>query len=183
MKRRAFLFQTAGLAAASTPPLTLPLAGLTGCGRNPAETAELPDAVWRTLAAVHAHLFPSEAKAPGAAELDTLGYLKAALDVPRFDPAERAAILRGAETVEAQAKPHAFAELAEAEREAVLRAVEATETGRAWLEGMLNYLIEALLADPVYGGNPSGVGWRWLDHNPGFPRPPAGKRWFLLKSL
>ncbi|MDP1904761.1 MAG: gluconate 2-dehydrogenase subunit 3 family protein [Pseudomonadota bacterium] len=181
MKRRAFLFQSGSLAVAS-----LPLTGLTGCGRKQAGTADLPDTVWRTLAAVHAHLFPSETAAPGAAELDTLGYLKAALDVPGFDPAERAAIVQGAEAVETQAKTHtgkSFAELAEAEREAVLRAVEATDAGRTWLTGMLNYLVEALLADPVYGGNPNGIGWRWLDHNPGFPRPPAGKRWFLLKSI
>lgn len=178
MRRRIFLKTVGGLAAGAS------VTSLSGCGRsNPGAAADLPDAVWRTLAAVHAHLFPSEAGAPGAAELDTLGYLKAALDVPGFDPAERAAIIQGAEAVEAQAKPYAFAELAEAEREAVLRAVEATDTGRRWLEGMLNYLVEALLADPVYGGNPNGLGWRWLAHNPGFPRPPAGKRWFLLKSI
>ncbi len=180
MKRRAFLIQTAGLAAA-------PVIGLSGCGHaTPVGKADLPDAVWRTLAAVHAHLFPSEANAPGAAELDTLGYLRATLETPGFDPDERAAIVRGAEVVEARSRAHAgktFAALAEAEREAVLRAVEATDTGRTWLTGMLNYLIEALLADPVYGGNPNGAGWRWLDHNPGFPRPPAEKRWFLLKQV
>lgn len=177
MKRRVFLKTAGTLAAAASLP------ALSGCGRKAAETADLPDTVWHTLAAVHAHLFPTEPAAPGAAELDTLGYLKAALDAPGFDPAERAAILRGAEAVEAHAQPQDFAELAETEREVVLRAVEATESGRAWLEGMLNYLIEALLTDPVYGGNPNGAGWRWLDHNPGFPRPPAGKRWFLLESL
>ena len=180
MKRRTFLIQTAGLAA-------VPVAGLTGCGRTTSDAkSDLPDAVWRTLAAVQAHLFPSETAAPGAAELHTLGYLKSALDVPDFDPAERAAIIHGAEAVETQARTRtgeSFAKLAEPDREAVLRAVEATEPGRRWLAGMLNYLIETLLADPVYGGNPNGIGWRWLAHNPGFPRPPAGKSWFLLKSV
>lgn len=181
MKRRVFIQATGAWAAGATLP------GLPACSRTPpGAAADLPDAVWRTLAAVHAHLFPSEAEAPGAAELDTLGYLKSALDAPGFDPAERTAIVNGAETVEARARAHAgkaFAELAEAEREAVLRHFEATNAGNPWLEGMLNYLVEALLADPVYGGNPKGIGWRWLDHNPGFPRPPAGKRWFLLKAV
>jgi gluconate 2-dehydrogenase gamma chain len=27
----------------------------------------------------------------------------------------------------------------------------------------------------VYGGNPDGIGWRWLGHVPGYPRPPADK--------
>ena len=33
--------------------------------------------------------------------------------------------------------------------------------------------MEALLTDPAYGGNPDGIGWRWLGHTPGYPRPSA----------
>jgi gluconate 2-dehydrogenase gamma chain len=40
---------------------------------------------------------------------------------------------------------------------------------------LLYYIFEALLSDPVYGGNPGGIGWQWLEHQPGFPRPPADK--------
>lgn len=179
MKRRTFLIGTGGVAAAATLPLAWrarPQASL---------TPDLPDTAWRTLAAVLAHLFPSEANAPGAAEIDVLAYFKAMLDAPGFDATERASIVQGAaavETLAANQAGRAFAELSGAERETVLRALEAEPAGRAWLKGMLGYLVEALLADPVYGGNPDGIGWRWLDHNPGFPRPPAGKRWFLLKQ-
>jgi gluconate 2-dehydrogenase gamma chain len=185
MRRRVFLLRgalfTGGLGFAALP------AGLLSAAVRAAPEAsdDLPESVWRTLAAVHAHLLPSEANAPGAAELDSLGYLRAALAVPGFDAEERAAIVQGAEAVERQAQVGAgksFAELAGEEREAVLRAFESTEPGRRWLRGMLNYVIEALLADPVYGGNPEGLGWRWLGHEPGFPRPPAGKRWYLLRS-
>ncbi len=186
MKRRAFLFQSGGLVAGGLAIATLPLAWLSACSRATPSAADLPDAVWRTLAAVQSHLFPSETNAPGAAEIGASGYLRATLAVPGFDPAERAAIIQGAEAVERQARARAgqtFAELAESEREAVLRAFETTNAGRRWLAGMLGYLVEALLADPVYGGNPNGIGWRWLAHNPGFPRPPANKRYFLLKSL
>jgi gluconate 2-dehydrogenase gamma chain len=35
--------------------------------------------------------------------------------------------------------------------------------------------MEALLTDPAYGGNPGGIGWRWLQHVPGYPRPPMDK--------
>ena len=183
MKRRAFLLRgalfTGGLGLA-----VLPAAWLAGCNRTAPAAADLPDAVWRTLAAVQSHLFPSEPGAPGAAEIDALGYVKSMLAVPGVDPAERSAIIVGAQTVEQQAQAHAgkaFGELAEAQREAVLRGFEASDAGRRWLAGMMNYLIEALLADPVYGGNPDGIGWRWLDHFPGFPRPPADKRYFLLQ--
>jgi len=45
---------------------------------------------------------------------------------------------------------------------------------------VLGYIFEALLVDPVYGGNPNGIGWKWLEHQPGLPRPTADKRYFLL---
>ncbi len=50
-----------------------------------------------------------------------------------------------------------------------------TRWGRNWLSLLLYYIFEALLADPVYGCNPNGIGWKWLEHQPGFPRPPADK--------
>ena len=51
-----------------------------------------------------------------------------------------------------------------------------------WLSLLLTYLLEALLADPVYGGNPGGIGWQWLAHQPGFPTPPADKTWYKLAA-
>jgi len=45
---------------------------------------------------------------------------------------------------------------------------------------LLTYLLEALLADPVYAGNPNGIGWKWLQHQPGFPRPTKNKKYFKL---
>ena len=31
------------------------------------------------------------------------------------------------------------------------------------------------MLDPVYGGNPEMIGWKWLEHQPGFPAPIEGK--------
>jgi gluconate 2-dehydrogenase gamma chain len=132
---------------------------------------------------VQAHLFPAEPGAPGAAQIQALGYLRATLEIPSFDAAERSAVLDGAGEIERLAQTQvgrSFAELAEPEREAVLRAYEATDAGRRWLAGILGYLLEALLGAPAYGGNPDGIGWRWLEHNPGFPLPTPAKRYYLL---
>ena len=43
------------------------------------------------------------------------------------------------------------------------------------VRGVMYYLAEALMLDPVYGGNPDMIGWKWLEHQAGFPRPVAGK--------
>jgi len=45
---------------------------------------------------------------------------------------------------------------------------------------MMSYLIEALLSDPVYGGNKDQKGWLWLEHIPGFPTPGPDKVYFKL---
>jgi len=68
------------------------------------------------------------------------------------------------------------------QREDVLRQIEQSQAGRNWLSLLLTYLPEALLADPVYGGNPDGIGWTWLEHQPGYPTPPADKSWYRLAA-
>lgn len=40
-----------------------------------------------------------------------------------------------------------------------------------WLSRLLTLILEALLLDPQYNVNPNHVGWKWLEHNPGYPRP------------
>lgn len=180
MRRRGFLVRGGALIAAAS----LPTPWLWGQGQAlAAEPADLPPAAWRTLSAVQAHLLPSEAQAPGATEVKALEYLLGMLGRPQVDEAAPQSIIQGTAEIErlAQARfGQPFADLGEAQREAVLRTYEATEPGRRWLAGQLAILIEALLGDPVYGGNPDQIGWRWLDHNPGFPLPPADKRYHLL---
>jgi len=47
---------------------------------------------------------------------------------------------------------------------------------------LLTYILEALLTDPVYGGNPNGIGWTWLQHQPGFPTPTEDKKYYKLRK-
>ena len=163
----------------------LGLAGGTLLALFPFPAASAPNAAarWRIIDAVQRHLFPSETDAPGAREIRALDYLKRiAADTAR-DADQRDFILRGAGWLEDMARRttrQSFVSLDWARREKLLRQIETSEAGSNWLAQMLLYLIEALLADPVYGGNPDGIGWRWLTHTPGFPTPPAGKRYMEL---
>lgn len=61
-----------------------------------------------------------------------------------------------------------------------MRGISASRAGNNWLNTLINYLYEAMLSPPSYGGNPNGIGWTWLEHQAGFPLPPAGKRYFEL---
>ena len=185
MDRRHFLIRLGRGLIATVPPLSSLLAG---CAAPLRATLDPPagstgPAWWRTMAAVQAHLLPSEPGAPGAREIHAEAFLRGVLADPGLAPSDRAFLIGGVQTVEQLARRttgRLFVELSHAERESVLRGVGETPGGGRWLEEMLGYLMEALLGDPAYGGNPDGIGWRWLAHTPGFPQPPASKRYFLL---
>lgn len=138
---------------------------------------------WKTIAEVQAHLFPGTEDAPGAADIQAAVYLRNAIEDPGADGEDKEFIFNGVGwlndlTREKYQRP--FTALNEQEREIVLREIEQSKAGRNWLSTLLTYLLEALLADPVYGGNPNGIGWRWLEHQPGFPLPPENKAWHRL---
>jgi gluconate 2-dehydrogenase gamma chain len=40
-----------------------------------------------------------------------------------------------------------------------------------WLSRILTLIFEALLLDPIYGCNTNELGWEWINHIPGNPRP------------
>lgn len=173
LTRRRFLACLAGGAGATLFPR------LAGAAQPDLDAA----ARWRVLDGVQRHLFPSEPDAPGAAEIRALAYLQLVLSEDPGKASDRDFILQGAGWLEDMAhrlEGAPFLTLDEAGRERVLRAVERSEAGSNWLSLVLLYVLEALLADPVYLGNPDGVGWRWLAHVPGFPTPPPDKRYMEL---
>ncbi len=145
--------------------------------------AGLTPAQWQVIAAVQAHLLPSEPEAPGAKDANALEYLMFMLGETHTDPMERALIRDGVERLERIVRKQGvdtFTRLDAAGRETALRTLEKQPEGRTWIIMLLDYLFEALLADPVYGSNPGGIGWKWLEFHPGYRQPPPDKRFFLL---
>jgi len=138
---------------------------------------------WLTIAEVQAHLFPTEKNSPGAKDIHALEYLQTMILSPDIEPAERKLIHDGVgwlNDLSKQQYSKTFVNLTADEKEKILRQVEGSNAGSRWLSLLLTYLIEALLSDPVYAGNPKGIGWKWLNHQPGFPRPDKNKKYFKL---
>ena len=73
-----------------------------------------------------------------------------------------------------------FVQLSFDEKELLLRGISRSSAGENWLNTLLNYIFEAMLTPPAYGGNPEGIGWQWLEHQAGFPLPDKGQRYFEL---
>ncbi|MCG9747486.1 gluconate 2-dehydrogenase subunit 3 family protein [Shewanella sp. Isolate8] len=131
------------------------------------------------IEAVQLHLFPDDGDGPSAKDLNAYRYLLWAMEDPdnRIDE-DRQFILQGAAWLEDWAdtqRGRSFLVLSWDEQDALLKEIAKSRAGENWLSLLLYYLIEALTLDPLYGGNPDEIGWRWLEHQPGFPRPKAGK--------
>lgn len=151
--------------------------------RHAVPVEELQQQPWLTLSEVQGHLFPKTQGSPGAGDINAIAYLKVMLDAPDMDTEERNLILKGVDWLEGIAvelKQKPFAKLNTEDREQVLRRISKSRSGENWLSYLMTYIVEALLSDPVYGGNPDGIGWKWLQHQPGFPRPPQNKKYWLL---
>ncbi len=133
----------------------------------------------QAVRAVQMHLFPSDPDSPGAADINATAYLETAITAPGIDPDTKNTIVNGIGRLQDASRERfgvLFNNINFEQRELLLRYLaDETRWGRAWLSLMLYYLFEALLSDPVYGGNTDEIGWRWLEHQAGFPRPPAGK--------
>ncbi len=141
---------------------------------------------WLTVAAVQEHLFPrttGEKASPGASDIHALEYLQVMLNTPDADSDEGDFIIKGVGWLNGVANNLAgrpFIKLSKVDGERVLKKIAASTAGENWLSMLLNYIFEALLSDPVYGGNTNKAGWQWLEHQAGFPRPPADKKYWLL---
>jgi gluconate 2-dehydrogenase gamma chain len=140
---------------------------------------------WKTLAEVQQHLFPATGDSPGASDIRAVVYLRNTIENPDADGEDKRFLFNGTGWLNDLARKQMqqpFTELEEGQREQLLREIEQSQAGRNWLSLLLTYLLEALLADPVYGGNPDGMGWKWLEHQPGYPLPPADKAWYKLAA-
>lgn len=182
MNRRAFLRRTGaaalllGLIGAKPSILTAQAAETDA---QDTELTEFNRHSQRVIEAVQMQLFPADGDGPSAKELHAFEYLIWALDDPdNQEDGDKGFILRGVTWLEEESTSmlgDSFLSLDPEQQDGLLRQIANTRAGENWLSLLLYYLLESLTLDPIYGGNPEGIGWRWLEHQPGFPRPPEGK--------
>lgn len=138
---------------------------------------------WLTLNEVFDHLLPKSEHGPSAKELQVLTYLYNVVHQQPTEEAEIDFIYKGVGWLNGYAKNQlqkSFVELTKVEKESILRGISRSNAGENWLNNLLGYIFEAMLSPPIYGGNPQGMGWKWLEHQAGFPLPKAGQRYFEL---
>lgn len=178
INRRTFLSRTAGFLA------TLFFSPVIVRAAKEHTSIQLKDP-WATIDVVQDHLFPSETDSPGAKEINAITYLRNVISSPSIDQEEKEFILNGVKwlnDLSLEMHETVFTQLSYSQRTDMLHQITKSKAGRKWISKLISYIFEALLGDPVYGGNPDGIGWKWLDHHPGFPRPPKHKRYWKLRK-
>ena len=179
-KRRDFLRNIALLSAGSALPIS-------ACLRSPKEGEKIPagrdpnilsELEWNTLVAIQDILFPSEENAPGARDINAAAFFQWVISDPLLDPDETEFRKNGITWIEETAvenRSKSFVDLDKEKQELVLRYAEKYSWGESWLSATLLHIFEALLSDPIYGGNTDERGWKWLNYTAGIPRPSKGK--------
>lgn len=129
------------------------------------------------LEATHHQLFPADGDGPSASDLNALAYLEWALTDPKNrEDGDREFIIKGVILLEELSKKtykQSFTKLATKKQHRLIQQLSESKKGDSWISLLVYYLLEALLLDPVYGGNTNEIGWKWLEYQPGFPRPTA----------
>lgn len=185
ISRREFITRMAALGSLA---MTYPAAALAKRRQLKQESAvvdahwlHLP--AWQTLAQVQEILFPAGETIPGAGDIGAVTYLHTAIENPAADGDDRGFIFRGLGWLDGLTQERfkkTFLQLSRAQQEETIKSIVKSRAGRNWVSTLLTYILEALLADPVYGGNKNQRGWLWLEHQPGYPAPPADKTWDVL---
>lgn len=140
---------------------------------------------WLTLETTINHLLPESPSGPSAKDIRATWYLFNVVNEQPTDQDEIEFIYKGVgwlnDFSQSQLKK-AFVEATTDEKERLLKTISKSRAGENWLNNLVGYIFEAMLAPPSYGGNPNGIGWQWLNHKAGFPLPDKGKRYFEIPS-
>ena len=187
-KRRHFLKSAAGMGAlASLPTFNTSAKAQTSLSESLNKLVEtlVKTDPWLTLDATLNQLLPSSATGPSASDIRATAYLYQVMNVQPTELDEKEFILKGVGWLNGYAnseKSADFAQLSFADKEQLLRGISQSAAGQNWLNTLLGYIFQAMLAPASYGGNPDGIGEQWLEHQAGFPLPKEGQRYFELPT-
>jgi gluconate 2-dehydrogenase gamma chain len=177
ISRRDFLALVAAGAAACKRTAAVSTSASTSASASAAPslpaTKILPAAEARIVDAITARILPSD-EAPGAREANTLVFVDNQLAAGDLAPLGNGVIVT-ARIVDGEAKKRhqiAFVDLDGARQDAILSDLADAKLDVKFPQReafrLLHMLtLESLFSDPIHGGNPNMIGWKWIR----FPTP------------
>lgn len=126
---------------------------------------ELKEWIW--IEAVYDVLFPKTSTMPNAKEFGAVEYLQKNIEHKTFDKDDKNFILQGARDFQS-AYPNF---LHVKEKITIIKELQTNSYGNSWLDTLIYYGIEAMMSEPIYGGNKAQIGWKSVGHVGGEPAP------------
>jgi len=123
-----------------------------------------------TIKTLHHDLFPQAQKL----QIQTAPYMHIVFHHSRITQEDKLFIKNGVKWLNEEAikmYKNPYIKLSASKRQEVLRSIAQTQWGDSFIYNIMGYLFEAMLGDPIYGGNNAEAGWRWLAFEGGAPRP------------
>ena len=124
---------------------------------------------WFILDEVFQILFPKTKNMPSAKDFNAIGFLKEISSHSSFSKEDKELLFQGAKDF-IDAFPEFLISNDEIKIEFIKRANQSSY-GQEWLNKVIYYGIEAMLSDPIYGGNTNEIAWKSLGHISGKPQP------------
>lgn len=124
----------------------------------------------QTLSVMHHDLFPHAQKLG----IKTASYMHIVFNHSRISEDDKKFLKNGVKWLNEEAiqmYKKEYVKLLSSQREELLKHVTQTEWGDSFVYDVMNYMFEAMLGDPIYGGNNHEAGWKWLQFQGGEPRP------------
>jgi len=121
------------------------------------------------LETVYNHLFPKTSTMPNAKEFGAVEYLIKNINSSYFPKEDANLIIQGA--IDFASSFDNFLTASQKEQSSMIDTASNNDYGYEWLSKLVYYGFEALLSDPIYGGNKNQVGWKSVQHKAGQPRP------------
>lgn len=123
------------------------------------------------IAKIQSILFPSDGNGPDCDELHSMQHVIWTLSIEK-DLEEK--YKSDLEAFQLMWKEHLNIDYRDADEQTwksfVSIASQHSNT-KIWISWNLNLILESLSLDPIYGVNSNESGWKWLEHQPGYPRP------------
>jgi len=130
----------------------------------------IPEDLLDIIQKVQQHMLPKDTLLPSADSLGATRFLVETLSHHTFDRDIRKFVIKGAKKLQDRESGR-FVTYNYIEREEALRSYEESSYGSSWLSRIMVLSLEALLSDPIYGGNERESGWKALSTGGGDPRP------------
>lgn len=138
------------------------------------EDGKLNNEKLRLLTSIQEILFPKTKNSPSASDVNADKYLLWILSDENKSTKDKKYIIDGLSWVNQTSIENYdkdYLNLDSNQQNNLVKIISDESWGRDWLSIIITYIIEAVLADPLYEGNIDELGWKWLNHNPGNPRP------------